>query len=144
MRSRQRTRSACTRCVRFWGRWSRRVLRCGSRCVRWVTEYSKYEGNNIVVKIQEYVEENYTDSNLNVNAIADVFQRNQKYISRIFKEETGVGLLTYINNFRVYKAQKLIQENKGTLEEIALQVGFNNARTFRRAWNRVNGDLPEG
>ena len=109
-----------------------------------ITEYSKYEGNNIVVKIQEYVEENYTDSNLNVNAIADVFQRNQKYISRIFKEETGVGLLTYINNFRVYKAQKLIQENKGTLEEIALQVGFNNACTFRRAWNRVNGDLPEG
>lgn len=107
-----------------------------------ITEYAKYEGSSIVNKIQEYVEENYADPSLNVNAIADTLQRNQKYISRVFKAETGVGLLTYINNFRIYKAQMLMQEKDGTLEEIAIRVGFNNVRTFRRAWARANGDLP--
>lgn len=107
------------------------------------TDNGEYKKNRegIVSQIQRYVEENYADSNLNVNSVADAFSRNQKYISRIFKEETGEGLLSYINNLRIAKAEELIREDgERTLEEIAQAVGFNNERTFRRARNRAQSE----
>lgn len=107
------------------------------------TDNGEYKKNRegIVSQIQRYVEENYADSNLNVNSVADAFSRNQKYISRIFKEETGEGLLSYINNLRIAKAEELIREDgERTLEEIAQAVGFNNERTFRRARNRAKSE----
>lgn len=100
------------------------------------------ENKGIVSKVIKYVEENYSDYNLNLNSIAEGLRRNSRYISRVFKEETQIGILDYINSVRISKARELMSERKYTMEELAAKVGYNNVRSFRRAFVKMTGEMP--
>lgn len=98
--------------------------------------------NGIVKEIFDYIEQNYTQSSLNVNSVADGVHRNAKYISKIFKEETGKSILEYIHALRIQKAMQLIRSERCSLEKIYEQVGYANDVTFRRAFVRIVGVVP--
>lgn len=100
------------------------------------------ETTGLSTRIQEYVEAHYTDSSLNISAIAEAMGRSPKYISRVFKAETGEGLLDHINLVRVRHAKELLQEKNRTCEELAALVGYTNSRTFRRAFAKAEGITP--
>ena len=99
-------------------------------------------GNQLVQKICRYVQENYQDNNLNINAIAEALHHNPQYISRIFHSQMHKGLLDYINEVRIQHACSLMCGQSITADELAEQVSFTNARTFRRAFSRVVGSTP--
>lgn len=92
-------------------------------------------------RIAEYIEENYADSMLSVNEIADVFQMNRSWMSTNFKETFGVGVFEYIVNFRLKKAKELLETNK-TLNQIAAETGFANATAFRYAFKKNENMTP--
>lgn len=100
------------------------------------------EGKEIILKIRKYIEEHYTDQNLSVSSMAGVLDRNPKYISRVFKEATGEGILDYITHYRITKARELMHLNQYTLIEISEMVGYSNVQTFRKAFIRLVGELP--
>ena len=100
------------------------------------------ENKGIVSKVIKYVDENYSDYNLNLSSMAEGLKRNSRYISRVFKEETQMGILDYINTVRINKARELMAERKYTLEELAAMVGYNNVRSFRRAFVKIMGEMP--
>lgn len=101
-----------------------------------------FENKDIVLTICKYVEENYTNQLLSVGLIADAINRNPKYISRVFKEDTGEGILEYINKYRIAKAKELMQTHQYTLTEIAEMVGYANIQSFRRAFIKLTGENP--
>ena len=107
-----------------------------------ISHKQQTEGNKIVLGIRQYIEENYKDQNLSVSSLADALNRNPKYVSRIFKEVTGTGILDYINQFRISKAKEIMLERKYTLEEVSEMVGYVNVRAFRRAFVKITGDIP--
>lgn len=100
------------------------------------------EGKGIVSKVVNYVQENYMDCNLNLNSIAEGLGKNPRYISRTFKEETKNGIIDYINSVRIEKAKELMVSRKFTMQEVAEQVGYTNVRTFRRAFEKITGNMP--
>ena len=100
------------------------------------------DGKGIVAKVMKYVQENYTDCNLNLNSVAEGLGKNSRYISRTFKEETGIGILDYINGLRIERARELMSERKYSTQEVAEAVGYANIRTFRRAFEKVTGEMP--
>lgn len=100
------------------------------------------QSGGIVKKIIEYTELHYAESNMNVNSIADGIGLSAKYISKVFKEETGKSILDYIHGLRIKKAQSLIQLGRYSLEEIYEQVGYANDVTFRRAFVKFTGVVP--
>lgn len=99
-------------------------------------------GKGIVRSITQYVEGHIADNDLNINTIAERIGRNPKYISRVFKEETGEGILDYINRQRIRKAQVLMKSESMTLEQIGEIVGYANVKTFRRAFQKETGMTP--
>lgn len=101
-------------------------------------------GRAIVQRVIQYVEEHYADSNLNISTIAEGMERNPKYISRVFKEETQEGILDYMNRLRIKKARTLIKSGKFTLEQIGEMVGYASMKTFRRAFRKETGMTPAG
>lgn len=101
-------------------------------------------GRAIVQRVIQYVEEHYADSNLNISTIAEGMERNPKYISRVFKEETQEGILDYMNRLRVKKAKALIKSGRFTLEQISEMVGYASLKTFRRAFQKETGLTPAG
>lgn len=91
----------------------------------------------LVKKIKNYVENYYSDFNLNIASIAEAVNLSPNYMSKIFKNTTGEGLLTYINNVRINHAKELLRSTSLTIDEIAQQVGFSNSRSFRRNFQKI-------
>ena len=89
-----------------------------------------------------YVEENFRDRNLNVNAIADRFGVSASHLSRAFKKEAGIGLLDYLHIIRVREAKVLMGEGCMNIEEIAGAVGCGSRITLARAFKRYEGVAP--
>ena len=101
------------------------------------------ESRGIVRSIQEYVQANYTDSSLNVNFIAEKMNRNPVYISKIYKEDTGEGILDYLNALRIKKAQELLRKGGVSVEDVGAMVGYATTRTFRRSFTKIVGVTPK-
>lgn len=83
--------------------------------------------------IIDYVNENITNPGLCVAEIGNHFNLTAKHIARIFKEKSEISLTDYISKTRVKYAQKLMAENKYTVQEVSAMVGFGHERTFYRA-----------
>lgn len=107
------------------------------------TEQSNEEIRGIVAYVLGYVEEHYADSSLNISSIADSIDKNPKYISRVFKETMGEGILDYVNRIRIAKAKEIIAIRRYSTEEAGRMVGYASNQTFRRAFMKIVG-MPPG
>jgi YesN/AraC family two-component response regulator len=107
-----------------------------------VLSIKKDSHNNLIQNIIKFAEENYTNVELNIAMIGDKFQMTPSYISKIFSDKTGEGLLDYINRIRSEKARVLLKEKNITINDIAGKVGFNNSATFIRVFKKIEGITP--
>ena len=93
-------------------------------------------------EIKQYIEENYSDLNLNVNQIAMKYSIKQSVLSSMFKKQEGIGLLEYITSVRVEAAKDKIRNTDESLKAIALKTGFASERTFYRVFEKYTGKKP--
>lgn len=93
-------------------------------------------------RVKLYIRENYMDMNLNVAALGPIFGIVSKYLSRLFKEAMGIGLLDYINQVRIEEAKKLLVQTELRAEEVSERVGYSNISTFLRVFKKYTGTTP--
>lgn len=94
-------------------------------------------------EIKTYIKENLSDVNLNVNDLAARFHFNPAYLSSMFRKNTGVKLLDYINKVRIDEAKRLMHENPAlSIEQVTEMTGFGNSRTFRRIFKSLEDMSP--
>ena len=103
---------------------------------------AKKQNSELGIRIREYVEANYHNCDINISVIADEFGITPRYMSKLFKEQTGDNLLNFINDERIGYAKLLLQTTQKTIEDIATMAGFTNVRTFRRNFQKVTGMSP--
>lgn len=108
-----------------------------------------YIGNNRKshnVKLKEnitiYIKDNYNNCDLNVNTIASEYNLNPSYLSSFFKEQTNYNLVDYINCIRLENAKRLLKEEKLSINEIAVMVGYGNSHRFIRVFKKIVGLTP--
>jgi|GEM_PF-1432631 len=100
------------------------------------------ENFGIFTRIDSFIMVHYNDINLSLTMIADNVGLSVKYLSKLFKMETGQGLLNYIGSIRVKKAKELLIEKNYSLEKIAVMVGYSSVKTFRRVFQKIEGINP--
>ena len=98
--------------------------------------------DGLVNRVCDYIRANYADCNLNISSVAEVFRRNPQSLSRIFSTQMQKGMLDFINDVRCERARALLADGRYTVEDVSIQVGFSNIRTFRRAFSRLVGAPP--
>ena len=98
--------------------------------------------NSLINKIQQYIGEKYTDPQLSLTLIANVFGITEVYLSSLFKQKTGENFSKYVERLRMEKAREYIEEGKYLIKEIAEKVGYNSPQVFRRAYKRCFGSTP--
>lgn len=98
--------------------------------------------SQLITKIIEFVELNYTDQQLNRYMVATKFNLSEVYLSRFFKEQMGENLAKYIEQIRLKKAHELITNSNLPINDIVEKTGYSCVRTFRRAYVRIYGILP--
>jgi AraC-like DNA-binding protein len=90
-------------------------------------------------EIVQYVNASFCDPDLCLSMLAQRFGRSEKYLSRLFREHTGIAFARFVENLRMEKAVALIKEASMTVNEVAETVGYINANTFYKAFKRVHG-----
>lgn len=99
------------------------------------------EKGRLYLEMRDYIEANYSDAALNVNALSEHFDRPAPFISRYFKEMNGMNLTQYIHKVRLeHVKEKLLQDEK--LETIAVTCGFGSLRSFLRIFKQYEGVTP--
>ncbi len=87
-----------------------------------------------------YISRNYT-GDLSLGDIAQNIGVSPSYLSRIFKEDTGRGVVEYLNSIRVEHAKRLIQEGV-RLNELSGPSGFNSDSYFFTVFKQITGKTP--
>lgn len=99
--------------------------------------------NNAVMKIKEYIEENFSDNSLSLETISNECSYNKKYISRIFKQKFGIGISQYITRIRIQYACTLMERGFTSVSDIAFQSGFSEPMYFSKVFKKIMGVSPK-
>lgn len=99
-------------------------------------DYSEYTKKAIC-----YIQQNYK-KNISLNEVAEYIGVNSSYLSRIFKEDCGVGFVEYLNNVRIDHAKQIIETNRMKLKDVVKEVGFNSYTYFFKVFKDVLNVTP--
>ena len=80
---------------------------------------------------------------LSLSEIADCFHMNPSYLSRFYKQETGLNISDFIMSQRIRKAKKLLERPEFKINEIAQLSGFESSSYFSRAFRKSEGLSPQ-
>ncbi|MEE1012801.1 MAG: helix-turn-helix transcriptional regulator [Clostridia bacterium] len=98
-------------------------------------------GDRLEQKITEYIYENYADFDMGLQKIADYLHMNSAYVSSSFKEQCGEGIQERLEKYRMMKAVEFLEHGE-KVSEVAKMVGYQNVRTFSKAFKRNYGVSP--
>ena len=86
----------------------------------------------------------YRDSKLTLSSLSKQFASNDTYVSRAINLHANVNFNTYINNYRVLAAQKMmtVKGKSPNIEEIIEQCGFSSRKSFFRIFKQQTGLTP--
>lgn len=92
-------------------------------------------------QVMAYVQEHFQDPDLNISLTALHFQITPSYLSSLFKEQTGMNLLEYINHTRVEKVKELLKQGMSVVDICEL-TGFRNSGALIRVFKKETGITP--
>ncbi len=91
--------------------------------------------------ITEYLIEHYSDPELTLNQLASVFHLSTSYISRTFKQYTGLNMIEFLTDLRLNRAKDLLCNTEMSIRDIAVAVGYS-PDTFSRVFRRNEQSSP--
>lgn len=94
----------------------------------------KYSGH--VYKALGFIESNYS-KNISVNEIASAVDLSPDYLSKQFKQFTGMTLIEYVKNFRFAKAIEILKDPAVSVAEVANRVGYEDPCYFTRQFKQL-------
>lgn len=84
----------------------------------------------------------HLEENLNIEQLAAKFGYSKYYLSRKFKQETGLGIKEYINQIKIEKAKNLLQFGNESIQEISAALGFHSQSYFGELFHEATGLTP--
>ena len=96
----------------------------------------------LTYKLLQYIEDHYTEPDLSLTQIEDVFQCSIAKIQKLIKDATGMTTANYINKKRMDLAVLLLTQNTKNINEIAKECGFTNTNSFYKSFKRTFGRTP--
>lgn len=95
----------------------------------------------LISKAVDYLKQNYnTEIRLEDLAVKSLTSKN--YLSKLFKEVTGMNVSEYIHKIRISEACSLLRNTDLSVNSIAEQVGFNDMKFFYEVFRRITGTTP--
>lgn len=89
-----------------------------------------------------FLEQNYSNSELNLSMMSERFRVSESYLYHYFKDNIGKSFAVYLEELRLNKSCELLAGNVVAVKDIAATVGYNSDSSFRRAFKRFIGVTP--
>lgn len=91
--------------------------------------------------ILDYIQLNLS-KNLKVLDVAEYFGYNEKYLSHLFKEMSGISLKQHMIQRKMEAANFMLTDTNQSIAEISKAIGFPDSHNFSRAYKRFSGLTP--
>ena len=98
--------------------------------------------NIVIQQMLSITEENFTDSEFSIAAIAEELKYSTKYLSRLFKNKQGINYSEYLRNMRISYAVTLFDHGIDSVKSVALLSGFRDPLYFSSVFKKVVGIAP--
>ncbi len=89
----------------------------------------------------EYLEQNY-QKHIALEEVADRVNMSKNYFCRYFKQHFGKTFIEYLVQLRIEKACILLEKNRLSVLEVALEVGYSNISYFNKCFKQIVGMTP--
>jgi two-component system response regulator YesN len=110
----------------LFGDWAKRLFALLGRTERTRTGL-------LVSSINRFVEEHLGEE-LSLTRLSTEFHLNASYLSRLYKQTAGVGLVEHVSSVRLGRAAQLLRSSPFKAQEIAHRVGFDSPAYFGRCF----------
>jgi transcriptional regulator GlxA family with amidase domain len=101
----------------------------------------KRHNDEIVLKAQEWIENNPTDS-FTVEHLCTRLGVGRRTFERRFKKCTGNSILQYTQRVKVEFAKKQLESGRKTINEIIYETGYNDIDAFRKVFKKFTDLSP--
>lgn len=109
------------------------------KAIQCINNLQGKKANKIIQDVREYIDANYSASELSLSEVAKKFYVNLSYLSRAFKEETGLPFVEYLYRLRMENAIRLLKETDKKAYQIAEEIGINDSHYFSACFKKYTG-----
>ena len=88
-----------------------------------------------------YMEKNIGKS-LCIADIARNIMKSESELKRVFKSETGIGVMTYFRSMKINYAKQMLRQGELNITEIAEQLGYDSIHHFSKQFKSITGMSP--
>jgi two-component system, response regulator YesN len=92
-------------------------------------------------KITTFITRN-SHKKIMLDDVAKFIFLSPKYLSRVFKEELGVGFKEYVLKVKMEDAKKILINSEETINEISYKYGYKNTESFIKIFKKETGLTP--
>lgn len=94
-----------------------------------------------LLEVIDYVSEHFAEP-LTLDSVAAALSISSIYLSHIYSSQLKLNFRSYINALRISYAQSLLKSSDLPVTDICFNCGYNNQKTFNRAFKEICGTTP--
>ena len=83
------------------------------------------------------------DKPLTISELSQVAHMSESNFYRVFKNETGISPVSFVNNERIRKAMDMLRNPNVSVKEVYLACGFESRSYFNRLFKKVSALSPQ-
>ena len=91
--------------------------------------------------MREYIRNNYMKE-ISMQDAARVMNYSDAYFCKLFKQCFDQNFTSYLTNFRVNEAKKLLKDRNISVKDVGMRVGYYDSNYFAKVFKRVTGVIP--
>ena len=110
--------------------------------IKYKEESAVSEQRTLLQQIDQYVEQNFKNK-ISLDEIADELHVNRSYLSRFYKNKTGINLFDTILNLRIEAAKEYLLNTDMKTYEISEAIGVDDAGYFSKMFKKITGVSPK-
>jgi transcriptional regulator GlxA family with amidase domain len=98
-------------------------------------------GDEAVLRVQHWLQKQKLQ-NISIVDMSEQARLEQRTFMRRFRKATGLNPTEYCQRLRIGRARELLELTGRTVEQVAWEVGYKDAASFRKVFQRVMGLKP--
>lgn len=103
---------------------------------------SNNERTDYVSLAKQYIQHNYWNSLITVSDIVSSVNIDRSYLFRLFKDATGMSVLSYLTAYRIQRACDLLKTSSLSIKSIAYSVGYKDQMYFSKVFKKATSYTP--
>lgn len=97
--------------------------------------------NGTILKVIELIRNNYA-RDLSLSEAAEYVGLTPEYLSKLFTKEMGINFSTFLGDFRISTAKRMLSEGNRKIYEVAEAVGYKDTKYFNKVFRSITGISP--